>query len=112
MNFFTKLLQRFRVFSKKTGKKAVYFYGMTLLVLPSAAFAFSSGFELDDILNGLIGILTSNIVRAILVLAIVGVGYSCVYLHKIPRDKAVTTVLGIGIILSASYIAQKLGVGS
>lgn len=113
MNFFTKLLQRFRVFRKKTRKKAVYFYGMAFLVLPGAAFAYGdSGFWLLNMLQDLLTLLSTKIVQVVFCLGIVGVGYNWLWTHKIPKEKAIGTMCGIGLILSAPYLARKFGIMS
>ena len=79
---------------------------------PSLAFADSGGNKLGSILGGLVSFLTSGIAKTIFVIAIVGIGYGTLALGKIPKEKAVGTVIGIGIVFSAAYIAQQLGVGS
>jgi type IV secretory pathway VirB2 component (pilin) len=84
----------------------------TLIFSPLPAFADSGQDTLSNVLNGLISLLTSTPARLMFVLSIIGVGYGTLALGKIPKEKAVAIVVGIGIVFSASYIAQKMGLGS
>ena len=77
----------------------------------SPASAATGGFQVVNILQSLIQLLNSEIARVIFVLAIMGVGYGWLYMGRIPKERAVGAIVGIGIVFSASYIAQKLGVG-
>jgi len=79
---------------------------------PSLALADSSGFKLDSILGSLTTLLNGDIARAVFVLGIVGVGYGWLYMGAIPKNKAIGVIAGIGIVFSASYIAQQLGISS
>ena len=84
-----------------------------LLCLPSLALADSGdGDMISSVLGGLIGILTSTPARLMFVVAIIGVGYGTLALGKIPKEKAMSIVIGIGIVFSASFIAQKMGLGT
>ena len=67
---------------------------------------------MSSVLSGLIDLLTSTPARLMFVVAIIGVGYGTLALGKIPKEKAVAIVIGIGIVFSASFIAQKMGLGS
>ena len=85
---------------------------LALIFSPSLAFADSGSSDmLSSVLGGLIGILTSTPARLMFVVAIIGVGYGTLALGKIPKEKAVAIVIGIGIVFSASFIAQKMGLG-
>lgn len=84
---------------------------ITLIFSPSLAFADSGQDTLSNVLNGLISLLTSTPARLIFVISIIGVGYGTLALGKIPKEKAVAIVVGVGIVFSASYIAQKMGLG-
>jgi type IV secretory pathway VirB2 component (pilin) len=64
---------------------------------------------LSSVLTSLIKLLTSTPARLLFVLSIIGIGYGTLALGRIPKEKAVAAVVGIGIVFSASYIAQKLG---
>ena len=82
-----------------------------LLLTPTVAFANTGHDTLTSVLNGLISLLTSTPARLMFVLAIIGVGYGTLALGKIPKEKAIAIVIGIGIVFSASFIAQKMGIG-
>jgi len=86
---------------------------LALVCSPSLAFADNgSGDMISSVLSGLISILTSTPARLMFVVAIIGVGYGTLALGKIPKEKAVAIVIGIGIVFSASFIAQKMGLGT
>jgi len=80
------------------------------ILTPSVAMAADSSFRLETILQSLIELLNSDIARTLFVLSIIGVGYGCLYLGRIPKSRAMGAILGIGIVFSATYIAQQLGV--
>lgn len=86
--------------------------GLIFFFLPSLASADNGGDMLSGVLNGLISLLTSTPARLMFVIAIIGVGYGTLALGKIPKEKAVAIVVGVGIVFSASYIAQKMGLGN
>jgi type IV secretory pathway VirB2 component (pilin) len=67
--------------------------------------------QITSILTKLVELLQSNIARCLAVLAIVAVGYATVYLGKLPKERAVSIVLGICIVFGAKYILQTLGYG-
>lgn len=99
--------KRLKNFSKK--RLSIW----TLLFSPTVALADNgSGDMLSSVLSGLIDLLTSTPARLMFVVAIIGVGYATLALGKIPKEKAVAIVIGIGIVFSAAYIAQKMGLGS
>jgi len=85
---------------------------LLLLFSPTLALADSGGFQLQSILQALINFLNGGIARTLFVLSIIGVGYGWLYLGRIPQGRAIGAIIGIGIVFSASYIAQQLGVGS
>ena len=70
-----------------------------------------SGSQITTVLTKLVELLQSNIARCIAVLAIVAVGYGTVYMGKIPKERAMSIVLGICIIFGAKFILQSLGYG-
>jgi len=85
---------------------------VALIFSPSLAVADNgNGDMLSTVLSGLISVLTSTPARLMFVVAIIGVGYGTLALGKIPKEKAVAIVIGIGIVFSASFIAQKMGLG-
>ena len=70
-----------------------------------------SGSQITSILTKLVELLQSNIARCLAVIAIVGVGYATVYLGRMPKERAISIVLGICIIFGAKTILQNLGYG-
>ncbi len=79
---------------------------------PSLALAYDGSSDvISSVLRGLIELLASTPARLMFVVAIIGVGYGTLALGKIPKERAVSIVVGIGIVFSASYIAQKMGLG-
>lgn len=83
---------------------------MTLAVMPSLAMADPSGSNaLSSVLSGLIKLLQSTPARLLFVVAIIGIGYGTLALGKIPKERAVAIIIGIGIVFGASYIAQQMG---
>ncbi len=83
-----------------------------LCICPSLAFADGGQDMLSSVLSSLVNMLTSTPARLIFVIAIIGVGYATLALGKMPKQKAMAIVIGIGIVFSASYIAQKMGLGA
>lgn len=65
--------------------------------------------HISTVLQGLIHLLTSTPAKLLFVVSIIGVGYATLYLGQLPKERALAVVVGIGIIFSASYIAQQLG---
>ena len=83
------------------------------LFSPSLAFAYGGNDDmLSSVLSGLITLLQSTPARLLFVVAIIGIGYSTLAMGRIPKERAVAIVVGIGIVFSASFIAQKLGLGT
>lgn len=77
-----------------------------------AQFAWAGdGSQITTILTKLVELLQSNIARCLAVIAIVAVGYGTVYLGRIPKERAISIVLGICIIFGAKFILQTLGYG-
>lgn len=70
-----------------------------------------NGSQITSILTKLVELLQSNIARCLAVIAIVGVGYATVYLGRMPKERAISIVLGICIIFGAKTILQSLGYG-
>jgi len=65
---------------------------------------------LDSVLQNFTSYLTATPARLIAILAIVGVGFSTVYLGKLPKERAIATVVGIGIIFGGATLLNVLGV--
>jgi type IV secretory pathway VirB2 component (pilin) len=85
---------------------------LMLFAFPSLALADEGQDKLSSVLSGLIGILTSTPARLMFVVAIIGVGYGTLAIGRIPKEKSIAIVIGVGIVFSASYIAKKLGLSA
>lgn len=87
-------------------------YIACLLFLPSVCLAgVGQGDMLTTVLSGLINLLTSAPARLMAVIAIIGIGYSTIALGTIPKSRAITTVVGLGLVFGAGFIMQDLGLG-
>jgi type IV secretory pathway VirB2 component (pilin) len=69
------------------------------------------GDKLASILQALITLLSSDVARLLFVAAIIGVGYAWLYAGRMPKGAAISAIIGIGIVFSAPWIAQQLGIG-
>ncbi len=85
-------------------------FAMLLCFSPTLALADNNQDMLSSILTKLTDLLTSDIAKLIFVLSIVGIGYGWLYLGRIPKGRAIGAIAGIGIIFSAGWIAQQLGI--
>ncbi len=93
----------------------IFFFLLFGVAVPLNTQAYSSDInsdQLSSVLNALVDLVTSTPAKILLVLAIIGVGYSTLALGKMNKSHALGVVIGIGIIFSAGYIAQQLGFGS
>jgi type IV secretory pathway VirB2 component (pilin) len=82
-----------------------------LLIFYGSIARADSDSQITTILTKLVELLQSNIARCLAVIAIVAVGYGTVYMGKIPKERAISIVLGICIVFGAKYILQTLGYG-
>lgn len=83
-----------------------------LLFISSQAFAYNGqSTKIDSVLQALLDYLTSTPARIIAVLAIVGVGYATLHLGRMPKQRAISVVVGIGIIFGGAALLQMLGLG-
>ncbi|MBV52632.1 MAG: hypothetical protein CL816_01040 [Coxiellaceae bacterium] len=92
----------------------VYFVFYTFL-FPLSCFSYSNDIDSDQItnvLNALVDLVTSAPAKILLVLAIIGVGYSTLALGKMNKSHALGVIIGIGVVFSAGYIAEQLGLGT
>ena len=82
------------------------------LVPINQAFAYSGqSTKIDTVLQALLGYLTSTPARILAVLAIVSVGYSTLHLGRMPKQRAIAVVIGIGIIFGGAALLGMLGLG-
>ncbi len=85
---------------------------LSILIL-NPVFAYSGqSTKIDTVLQALLDYLTSTPARIIAVLAIVGVGYATLHLGRMPKQRAISVVIGIGIIFGGAALLQMLGLGS
>lgn len=92
-------------FIKRNAKKAMIYAGA--LCTPGIALA-DDGNVITKILNILIGILQGDIARGLMVLSIIGIGYSWLSLGKISKTAAIISLIGIGLVFSAGWIGGQL----
>ncbi len=84
----------------KLNKKFLFTIG---LLLPGLAQA-----DVVSALQNFLSYLTGDVGKAIAGLAIVGVGFGCFALGKIPKSYVLTVVIGIGIIFGAHTLLTML----
>ena len=87
-------------------------YGLLVLFSNSALAYTGQSTKIDSVLQALLDYLTSTPARIIAVLAIVGVGYATLHLGRMPKQRAISVVIGIGIIFGGAALFQMLGLGA
>ncbi len=65
---------------------------------------------LTTVLQGLVTLITSTYARLFMVIGIVAVGYLWMWKGSIPSGRAISTIIGIGIVFSASFLCTALGI--
>ena len=83
-----------------------------VMLFPSLALSWDDSTSLDDVLQSLLSYLTSTPARILALLAIVGVGYGTLYLGRLPKERALAVVIGMGIIFGGAAIMRKLGLSA
>ncbi|MCB1827842.1 MAG: TrbC/VirB2 family protein [Coxiellaceae bacterium] len=84
----------------------------SMLLFINSAFAYNGeSTKIDSVLQALLDYLTSAPARIIAVLAIVGVGYATLHLGRMPKQRAIAVVIGVGIIFGGAALLQMLGLG-
>jgi type IV secretory pathway VirB2 component (pilin) len=79
------------------------------LLISNSVFAYSGqSTKIDSVLQALLDYLTSTPARLIAVLAIVGVGYTTLHLGRMPKQRAISIVIGIGIIFGGAYLYEGM----
>ena len=86
--------------SRRRGLLYLFTY---LNVLPMIACA-----DVVDTLNNFLGYLTGDVGKAVAGLAIVGIGFGCFGLGKIPKGYVIAVVVGIGIVFGAKALLTML----
>lgn len=67
---------------------------------------------LAETLHGFLGYLTGDVGKAVSTVAIVGVGFLCFGMGRVPKETVIAVVIGVGIIFGADAIMSALGHGS
>lgn len=88
----------------KSPKKTLF---LISLLLPGLAHA-----DVVSVLQNFFGYLTGDVGKAIAGIAIVGIGFGCFALGKIPKSYVITVVIGVGIIFGAHSLLTMLTAGS
>ncbi|MCB1826952.1 MAG: TrbC/VirB2 family protein [Coxiellaceae bacterium] len=87
----------------KRKQKGIAYLATYLMLLPIAARA-----DVVDTLNNFLGYLTGGVGKAVATIAIVGVGFGCFMLGKIPKGTVISVVIGVGVIFSAKALLGML----
>ena len=98
---------------RKVSKKVRFVFNILVsMLLPVPCFASLGGNDIATALNNLVDLITGEIGTTLCTLAIIGVGFAWLKFGKIEKEIALSVILGIGIIYSASYLAiTTLGAG-
>ena len=89
---------------KKPRKRRIIISSISLLAMtPMIAQA-----DVVDVLNNFLDYLTGDIGKAVAGLAIVGVGFGCFALGKIPKGYVIAVVIGVGVIFGVKAILTML----
>lgn len=91
---------------------------LTLMFTIAPAFVCAQGLNDDNsdnltmVLTGLEQLLTGTYARSIMIIAIAGIGYLWLWKGSIPANRAMSAIIGIGIVFSAGYLYSQLGIGN
>lgn len=88
----------------RTRIRGLVYVSVYLSLLPTLALA-----DLTDTLNNFLGYLTGDVGKAVAAIAIVGVGFGCFGMGKIPKGYVIAVVVGVGIIFGAKALLGVLG---
>lgn len=109
IDFFCK-----RMLTARRHKWIVLFWMMVALFMPGISLASGFGGDNSDMLStifvGLIQLLSGNYARLIMVIAVIGVGYFWIWKGSIPAGRAISAIIGIGLVFSAGFICTSLGI--
>ncbi len=79
------------------------------LTTPAFAFSFGTGQDkLTAALGSLGDYLASGPAAVLGLVAIIGVGYATLFLGKLPKEKAMGIVLGLGIVYGAGFLLHTI----
>ena len=95
---------------KRSVKKAIqHILTAGVLFSPLTAFAKSTkNNALVDVIHGLTDFITDDVGTALCTLAIIGTGFLWLKAGRIEKEHAIGTMLGIGLIYSASFIVKNV----
>lgn len=86
--------------SRKCGLAYLMVY-MTMLPVMARA-------DVVETLNNFLGYLTGDVGKAVAGLAIVGIGFGCFGLGKIPKSYVIAVIVGVGIVFGTKAILSML----
>lgn len=101
--------QHQRVKPPRATKAAAQQRGLVYLMVYLCFFPMIARADVVDTLNNFLGYLTGGVGKAIAGLAIVGIGFGCFGLGKIPKGYVIAVVVGVGIVFGAKAILNMLG---
>lgn len=84
-------------------KRGLSYFLVYLLLLPMVACA-----DVVSTLSDFLSYLTGPVGKAVAMLAIVGVGFGCFALGKVPKSYVIAVVVGVGIIFGAQTLLMML----
>ena len=88
---------------EKTRSRGLAYLALYLSFIPGLALA-----DVVDTLNNFFGYLTGDMGKAVAAIAIVGIGFGCFGMGKIPKGYVIAVVIGVGIIFGAKAILGML----
>jgi type IV secretory pathway VirB2 component (pilin) len=84
-------------------RRSLLFFTGYLFCLPLAAHA-----DVVGSLTNFLGLMTGGWGKAIATIAIVGLGYGCFAMGKVPKMALISVVVGIGLVFGGSEILQHI----
>jgi len=94
--------------SKNTIKlKKKYYLLVTTMLLPSLALASDNGDMISTVLTNLTDFITSTVGSLLAIIAVVWTGFG-MYKGTLEKEKALNRMIGIGIVLSGSWLYNML----
>ncbi|WP_428413914.1 TrbC/VirB2 family protein [Legionella sp.] len=87
-------------------KKKERFINTALLSILSTLPTMSHAASIEGIVKAVTSYLTGSLAKAVAILAIVSMGYLCIFAQKFPKEYFTWTLIGIGIILGGSQLYQ------
>jgi type IV secretory pathway VirB2 component (pilin) len=81
---------------------------LQIFILFMSALPMTARADVAGTLNNFFGYLTGDLGKSIAAIAIVGVGFGCFALGKIPKSYVIAVVTGVGIIFGAKALLKVL----